>query len=792
MAFFLFSPRRYSTVSVPPWSAQVHRLRATLSRLVLLAILLWGNWSLACAQTGGPNADSATYVGSTRCAACHEAEHFKWTSSHHAGAMQLASEKTVLGRFDGVMFSAEGTETKLFKKGETFWVSTEGPDGKRGEFEIKYTFGLMPLQQYLIELPGGRLQAFGIAWDARPAAEGGQKWFHLYPGRKLMAGDPLHWTGLDQNWNYQCASCHATNLEKNYSPKTKSFNTTWSEISVGCEACHGPASRHLDWASMSRADRSADPTRGLGLLFDERRGVSWSSTTEGRIVRTPAQAGSREVEVCAACHSRREQFSSARVGIKKFFDAFRTSRLEPPLYHPDGQQRDEVFNFGSFLQSKMYAAGVTCSNCHEPHSGKLRLAGNAVCTQCHDATRFDTANHHHHEAGTAGTQCAGCHMPTTVYMGVDARHDHSMRIPRPDRSYLMGVPSVCAQCHEKKSPQWAVDAVKTWNQAPLAGAQTFAEAFDLGDRGAPGAQRALLRVLEDSSLSGLVRASAIARLARYPSRGSLAAIAAALQLPDPHIRTAAIAALSNVPTSIRRPILAPMLRDETAVVRMDAARALAGEAEASLSAEERTQFQAAIAEYEAAQIFNAERPEAQANLGTLYAQRGLHDEARVAFGRALEIDPTFYPAAISLAELERASKDEAAGLAVLESSLRKNPRSAPLFYAQGLSLIRQKQMDAAVQKLSEAAKLATDDPRFAYVYAVALREIGKSQDAIATLKSALVRHPYDRDILMALMSYEVEAGDRSSALAHAVLLGTLEPERTDVQQMIARLRQQRR
>jgi predicted CXXCH cytochrome family protein len=462
--------------------------------------------------------------------------------------------------------------------------------------------------------------------------------------------------------------------------------------------------------------------------------------------------------------------------------------LEAPLYHADGQQRDEVFNHGSFMQSRMHAAGVTCSDCHNPHSGKLRQTGNAVCAQCHASEKFDAPSHHHHAVGTPGAQCASCHMPTTVYMGVDARHDHSMRIPRPDRTHVLGTPNACNQCHTDKPAQWATDAIKSWFHAPKPGAQTFAEAFDLGDRGAPGAQSALIRVVEDASLSGIVRASAIARLGQYPSRQVMDVVARALQVNDPEIRSAAIAAISRAGTAARQALLAPLLKDETRLVRMDAASALAGEAEQGLSPDDRKLFEKALAEYVSAQLFNAERPESHANLGALYLRRGMIEEARAAFKEATEIDPTFVAPAISLADLERAGSDERAGEAILQRSLERNPRSGPLLHALGLNLVRQSRRNEALEKLAEAAKLSPEEPRFTYVYAVAVHGTGKVMEAVDILKTALVRHPYDREILMALISYEIQMQDFRSALRWAELMAQLEPERADVQQLIGRLR----
>jgi hypothetical protein len=340
---------------------------------------------------------AAAYVGTVTCAECHAKEHAAWRGSQHERAMQEATATTVLGNFDGARLTQAGVTTRFFRRDGRYFVNTDGPDGKPGDFEIRYTFGVYPLQQYLVELPGGRLQALGVAWDARPQAQGGQRWFHLYPDRKLKAGDPLHWTGLDQTWNYQCADCHSTNVRKNYAAATRTYRTTWSEISVGCEACHGPGSNHVAWAKQDANARRGDATKGLTVALDERKGVSWAiDAASGNAARSRPRASGAEIEACARCHARRGQYSDAWHPGMPLGDAFRVALIEPGLYYPDGQIRDEVYNHGSFLQSRMHARGVTCSDCHEPHGQKLRAPGNAVCGQCHAPARFDAAAHHHH------------------------------------------------------------------------------------------------------------------------------------------------------------------------------------------------------------------------------------------------------------------------------------------------------------------------------------------------------------------------------------------------------------
>jgi len=191
---------------------------------------------------------SPQYVGSNACVSCHGKEASEWQTSQHHDAMADANEQSVLGNFNNAKFTYAGLTSTFFKRDGKFFVNTDGRDGKLTDSEIKYTFGVYPLQQYLVVFPDGRLQAISIAWDSRPKKDGGQSWFHLYPNERITYDDELHWTRPSQNWNFMCADCHSTEVRKNYDPATDKFQTRWAEISVGCEACHGPASRHLEWA----------------------------------------------------------------------------------------------------------------------------------------------------------------------------------------------------------------------------------------------------------------------------------------------------------------------------------------------------------------------------------------------------------------------------------------------------------------------------------------------------------------------------------------------------------------
>jgi len=730
------------------------------------------------------------YVGSTACRDCHRKEHAAWQGSHHAAAMQEASDKTVLGDFADAKFAYAGTTSTFFRRDGRFFVNTDGPDGKLADYEIKYTFGVAPLQQYLIAFPDGRMQALSIAWDARPKAEGGQRWFHLYPAEKITHADPLHWTKLQQNWNFMCADCHSTNLRKGYDAAADRFKTTWSEINVGCEACHGPASNHVAWAKK-KGDwkRFGAPGRGLGVVFNERKGVSWAiDAATGNASRSRARESAKEIETCARCHARRAQIGDDHAPGRPIGDAFLVAPLEEGLYWSDGQMRDEVYNHGSFAQSKMFARGVTCSDCHEPHSQQLRAPGNAVCAQCHLPAKYDASAHHHHPAGSKGAACAVCHMPSTTYMVVDPRHDHSFRIPQPELSVKLGTPNACNKCHTDQPAQWAADAVQQWYGRTPGAYQTFGEAFAAASRQAADARSRLLGIAGDRAQPAIVRASALERLALDPTPIAFDLASHALNDPDELVRRSGVQLLARADPAVAMRYLPRMLEDPVRAVRIEAARALAAQPPDRIPAEYRAPFDRALDEYFAVQRFNADRPESHLNLGALHVERGELDKAEAEYRRALELAPGTVQPVVNLADLHRARGSEQQAEELLRGALKTDPGSAPLHHALGLAYARQKRQKEALAELAEAVRLAPDVPRFAYVYGVALHSFGGTAKGIAALEQAHQRFPGDRVILQALAAMERDRGDRAKAIAYAERLLALAPDDPSSEALVRELR----
>ena len=751
------------------------------------------------------------YIGAQTCAGCHQTEYRRWQGSHHAQAMLPAAEQTVLGDFRDASLTYNGVTSTFFRRDGKFMARTDGPDGTVQDYEIAYTFGVDPLQQYLIGFPDGRYQALGIAWDSRPKEQGGQRWFHLYPDQQLTHKDPLHWTGMQQNWNYMCAECHSTNLRKNYDPQLKRFNTTWSEINVSCEACHGPGADHLAWASKEGDWQKLDRTKGLAIALDERRGALFSLRVLAMqglnlataalnpppsVLRTakPASAlpsapriASREQELCARCHSRRGQFWEEYVFGKPLLDTHRLALLTPDLYYPDGQIKDEVFEHGSFLQSKMQAKGVSCSDCHEPHSGQLRAAGGKVCLQCHLAAKYATPQHHFHPTDSKGADCVACHAPTTNYMVVDLRHDHSFRIPRPDLSVTMGAPNACTQCHGDQSASWAAEQVKKWHGKTPVGHQQFAETLYSSALDAPGAPELLRALLKNPDQPNIARASAVSRLGERLNPAGFESIRPLLTDPDPLLRSTAARALEALPPELKVRFLLPLLDDPVRLVRIDAARALASVPQESLNEIQRRAVQRGIAEYTAAEMTNADRPESFLNIGLIAIDQRQFDQAEAAYRAALELQPDFTQAAVNLADLHRLQGHDADGEKTLRQALALDPQNAAAHHALGLLLIREKKLPDAITALAEAARLGSDNPRYGYVYAVALNSAGQGSKALVELEAVLTRHPNDRDSLLALAAFQRAAGNPDAARNAARRLATLEPDNPEVRALLQQL-----
>ena len=570
----------------------------------------------------------------------------------------------VLGDFANATLTHHGVTTVFSRDGDKFMVRTEGPDGAPHDYEIAYTFGVFPLQQYLIAFPGGRYQALGIAWDSRPKAQGGQRWFPLYPAQILRAGDPLHWTGRDQTWNYQCASCHSTDLKKNYDLTADSYATSWTDTDVACEACHGPGSRHIAWvqarAAGSSGSSQAKPDRppeanAMGLTTNLERASpgQWQINPATGIAQRSRLLHTQELDICSGCHARRKVIAKQFSVGTAFLDAYLPALLESGLHHADGQIDGEVFEYGSFIQSRMYHAGVRCSDCHEPHSLALREQGNGLCAQCHLPAKFDVAEHSHHQQGAPvpNASIATCPRKPTWRWTSDAITASAS--PVPISQCRSGRPTPAHNAMLVKPPIWAAQRIAEWFPHGRQTRPHFGVALDAGRTGAANAEALLDALIADQNQPATARASALALLAPVATPASEAAVKAALADPNPLIRAAVPRALPAAPSPAMVEAVAPLLSDPVHAVRIETARALAGVDQHTLTLEQQTAFAAATLELFEAEMIDAERPEAHLNLGLIETKLRHPVEAEDHYRTALRLDPNFTPALVNLADLDR-------------------------------------------------------------------------------------------------------------------------------------------
>ena len=756
-----------------------------MRRLPTLVLILLGVLWLAPVQAQ----ESARFVGAKTCTSCHAAQAELWKASHHASAMREATAETVRGDFSGARLIQFGVPTTFTRSGDRFVVRTDGADGYPHEYDVAYTFGVDPLQQYLIRAPGGRLQALGIAWDTRPQPQGGQRWFSLYPDQHLRAGDTLHWTGRDQTWNYQCADCHSTGLHKGFDLAANAYATTFSDIDVACELCHGAGANHVAWAARRPAPSGPVPPgdhMGLANWLRPTDAGRWEMTPQTGIAHRTAPLDSAELDTCAPCHARRKVLTASPAPGAPFLDAYLPGLLDPGTYFPDGQIDGEVFEYGSFVQSRMHLAGVTCSDCHEPHGLKLRAEGNAVCGQCHMPARFDTAAHHHHDSAGAGGQCIACHMPARTYMIVHRRHDHGMRVPRPDLAASLGTPDACTQCHTDRRADWAARAVADWYPAGRQTTSQFGTALLAGRQGTVAAERLLDDLILAAGVPPIARATALPFLHTQGAAASEAAIKAAVADPSPLVRAAAPRALSASPTRAMVQAVAPLLDDPVRAVRVEAARALASAAPA-MTPVQLASLARAMQDLLAAEMVDADRPESHLNIGLLQLRGGRADAAEESWRTALRLDPRFVPALVNLADLDRMRGRDAQGVERLRQAVAIEPGNANAWHALGLALVRQRNAGEALPALRRANTLAPDDARYAYVYAVALNSAGAAGQSIAVLEEAHRRHPADRDVLFGLAAIARDAGDIPSALRSGRDLLALAPGDPQVRGLVDQL-----
>ncbi len=674
-------------------------------------------------------------VSNQVCTSCHQQQQHSWQESDHAKAMAIADKNSVLGNFDNVNVEHYGQKAFFFIKNEQYQV-TVSYDDKSDTYPVKYTFGHFPLQQYLVETETGKLQVLPFAWDSRVKADGGQRWYHNYSNEEIRPQDRLHWRQPLQNWNGMCADCHSDGLKRNYNLDKNSFSSKWDNINVGCLSCHGNMTTHAKESAKTASSvkrnvskditSSAHPT-GQWLRAIGQKTASWQGKKRDNSF----------MDTCFACHSLRAPLTDGINPSRPFLDQFSPQLLAAPLYHADGQIKEEVYVYGSFLQSKMFAAGVNCLDCHDKHTMKVKTLDNGLCLQCHGSDVYNVKSHHQHQEDSTGALCANCHMPTNRYMGVDDRRDHSFKIPRPDLSSEFDTPNACTSCHDDKNNQWASDNLKKWHGKPkaLPNSKQFlmrlnsGQGINLEDH---------LTIITDKNLAVINRATAIQQLAYTTQTITSEILGPLLTDKENLIRLSAASAATLLPPTDRVALLVPLLTDKFRAIRVAAARSLV---DSQVSAVDQAVFALAFKELQQSNDISSWRGEGRMNLGINALQSGDTIAAEKAFKATIVVEPYFDTGYINLADLYRSLQRPAQVSSVLMKGMKNLPKSGAIKYSYGLHLVRQKTLPKAVSYFSQAMLLSPENSQYAYTYILAMDGTGQSAQALSKLKLLIINYP---------------------------------------------------
>jgi predicted CXXCH cytochrome family protein len=678
------------------------------------------------------------------CTSCHQQPEHDWQRSDHAKSMAVADKNSVLADFGNVDVEHYGQKAHFFIKENRYQV-TISYDDKTDIYPIKFTFGHFPLQQYLVETEQGKLQVLPFAWDSREKNEGGQRWYHNYSHEEIRPEDRLHWRQPLQNWNGMCADCHSDGLERHYDAEQNSFSSQFDNINVGCLSCHGDMSEHVSTNKKATTNQLAkeDVTSiqhltGKWLRSIGEKTAHWQGNKRNNDF----------MDGCFACHSLRAPLTDGIQPKVAFLDQFTPQLLASPNYHVDGQIKEEVYVYGSFLQSKMFAEGVNCLDCHDKHTMKVKAAGNGLCLQCHGAEVYNVKQHHQHDANSSGAQCVNCHMPENRYMGVDDRRDHSFKIPRPELSHVFDTPNACTQCHEDKSNQWASENLEKWHGKPQTVNSSKQLLLSLNSGQAISLEQHL-SIIDDDKLDVISRATALQLLSYTAPSVSADALTPYLTHSEPLFRLSAANVATLLPPADKIKHLSPLLKDQYKSVRVGAARNLLS---SEISAADRPLFESAFRELMDANNINSWRGEGLANQGILAIEMNDFTEAEKSFKNAIKIEPYFDASYINLADIYRSQQRPFQVASVLSKGIKNNPKSAALHYSYGLHLVRQKKMQKALPMFEKSMNLAPGNPQYAYTFVLALDGMAESQQALTKLRELIV-HYADKSQLKELGLY---------------------------------------
>ena len=696
------------------------------------------------------------FVGPDACQSCHAKEYADWSTSDHFKAMMVANDSSVSGDFNNASLNSDGVYSKFFKRDEKFYINTEGDDGKNHDYEVKFTFGYYPLQQYLVEFPGGRMQVPRQSYNVVT-----KKWFHQYSGHKINHHDWMHWTKQSQNWNSMCANCHSTGLQRNYDEASDSYHTTYTHINVSCESCHGMGKNHIAYINTDEYKEGAKSKGSYLLLAKD-------------------QKSNVQLSACVQCHARRMEISSQPIASTEILDNYIPETPTTENYFPDGQFHNEDYEYGSFTQSKMYHRDVKCNNCHNPHSGKLKLEGNKLCLQCHQP-KYNSPEHYFHETNTAAAECISCHMPSRIYMGADTRRDHSMRIPRPDQSVKYNTPNACNQCHSNKTSQWSADAIIKWYGKE----RKYYYTDDL----IPGSQLDensfyhLNKLVHDTTVSEMIRATAINYMGEIVTEGSLSEIKYYLTDSSAMVRHQAVTSLANFPPERWAASVSPLLVDPVRAIRIAAANSLSGVPKQLIDNNRQTDYAAANNELLQFLHFQSDFATGNIMLADYYSRTGENSNAEKYYLRTLKIDSMANYARINLATIYNTEGKNGKAIEILNAAYKTDRENPRISYNLALIYVEVGNKEDALKYFDNAHRLKYGDPQLYYNYGLYLQQAGNSKKAQTMFSEGLKLFENSEKLTYGASYFYLQTGQKEKAFECIRKLQLLNPSNPNYREL---------
>ncbi|ALJ06652.1 hypothetical protein APS56_16580 [Pseudalgibacter alginicilyticus] len=730
----------------------LNHLKNGIYILCFVVILGCKNKEYAPKTTVHKQTGHSTFVGKEACIDCHQTEYTTWKDSHHDQAMKIADSTTILADFNNTSFTFQGVTSKFFKKDGDFYVNTADENGEYQDYKIIYTYGVTPLQQYIVKFPNGAYQCLITAWDTEK-----NLWFHLQPNLELAHGEWINWTGGAMRWNTACADCHSTNLEKNYNSTNNVYNTTYSEINVSCEACHGPASSHVEFYE--------NPIEGA---------------TPPKLYMSNNETSKDLVQKCARCHSRRGQITKKFDYEGHFLDHYTPSLYTYPTYELDGQIKDEDYVYGSFVQSKMYHSGVKCTDCHDAHSLQLKQTGNNLCVTCHVADTYDSSSHHYHQPNTEGAQCINCHMTGRFYMGNDFRRDHSFRNPRPDQTVKYGTPNACNGCHEDKTPEWASDFInsKYGTQRPDHFSNYLLAGYE-------GNQNAFHTLISEEKYPEIARATALNQYTNNQlSPDEINGLRRFLNDPSILVRNEAVRSFEKINDQSRYADIEPLLRDPVRLVRISAVRYF-NSIGADMS--NNNSYIEAEKEFFEQMDMDADFATGQHQIGIYHETKGEIDLAIKAYRKAIKMDNWLNISRMNLALLLYKQGNTEEVIELYLKVIEQEPDYGDSYYMLGLLYNEIGDSKNALKYLEIASNKKPINIRAFYNYALKLQAENMNQKSIEVINKALSIFPDNENLLYVKLIAEMNLKQHVAAYNTCSKLIQLAPHNANYQQILQSL-----